>query len=145
MLSISRVSPADAVLDWHHVWPVLAPAAIRGGKDQMLLMGGIVRGRYQLWKVRGQEAGGYVVTSVGPVRHADNRCCWIVLASGQVDHPRLPTMRRIAAEFERMAWDDACDEIRIEGRAGWGRVLGWDRLGMDGNDVIYRKALTHER
>lgn len=141
MLSLSRVSPADAVLDWHHCWPVLAPAAKRSGKDQMLVMGGIVSGRYQLWHVKGQDAGGYILTSVGNVRGTDIRCCWIVLAAGQVDEPRLPTMRKLATSIEDMARADGCREIRVEGRNGWGRVLGWERLGKDGDDVIFRKVL----
>lgn len=140
MFSLSRVGPADAVLSWHHVWPVLAPAARRSGKDQMLVMSGIVHGRYQLWHVKGQEAGGYIVTSVGNVRGTDTRCCWIVLAAGQVDEPRRAVMRRLASSFEDMARADGCREIRVEGRNGWA-VLGWERLGVDGQDVIFRKVL----
>lgn len=128
---LARVWPADAVLEWHRIGSILAPAI--KDRPQLEVLQRIVSREFQCWTVAG-EAVGVVVTSVGPTLDTTARCIWIVYAAGKSGG--LRNMRRLLAEFERMAADDGCREIRVE-EPRWRRVL--KDYAFDGR--ILRKAI----
>jgi len=133
---MQQLSPADAFFGWDkRIWPVLSPAAKVAQQDQLLILKRIARGAYQLWRVSGEQAGGYVVTSTGKTNDTNVFCCWVVLAAGQADGIRA--MRSLMTDIETMARQAGCVEIRVEGRKGWQRVLGYEPI----EPHVYRKRL----
>ncbi len=139
MLSIVGMEPGAVVTGWFWLWPTLQRAAVRRGEGQLSILGKIVRGQFRLWLIPGV---GVVVTRVAFIKGTGTKAMWMVMAAGRAG---VPALKRLTREFEDIAREAGCAETRIEGRAGWGRVLGYERVGENGDDVIFRKVLTHER
>lgn len=141
MIELKRVWPTDAVLTWHQIGEALAPAIERAGKTQIEVLQHIVSREFQCWRTTG-DIDGALVTAVGPTLDSAARCLWLLYAAGTVSggpRARLKAMRALLGEFEQMAMDDGCTEVRFEGRKGWAVFKDYHPTGHPRHEM--RKVL----
>jgi len=122
------IAPWDVDAMWPQAEPMLAKALARQHdlcaadiknfcKNQLM----------QLWLIPGHHA---LVTQIQDKTLC--RVCMIVLCGGKGLESKDEAMTALEAYARAMA----CDELRIEGRKGWGPVLGFEPMA-----TVMRKKL----
>lgn len=105
---------------------------LRGGGDFESAEQGVLNGPDQLWMVwDGVEIIAAAITSLGTIN--GEKVCTIV-ACGGVGWSRFG---HFINDLEKFAKDEGCTSVRINGRAGWRRVL----KGYGVQSVVLRKEL----
>lgn len=93
---------------------------------------GLINSNLQLWTWQTSEIEAVMVTSV-----CDGTCLVLTMAGKNMKDwlPCLPIV-------ENWARETGCTEMRIQGRKGWSRALGYEIIGRDDlNLYIMKKNL----
>ena len=113
------VAPADI----QRVWPAVALMIDEGYADDGETMPAnlpewLAAGKGQLWlSIDGEKIVAALTTSIEPQRHG------LRLRMVSCGGSRMDLWKDCHRQIEQFARDEGCDRIRIEGRAGWQRVL----------------------
>ena len=128
MPAVLLIQPWDVEAMWETVAPHLSKALARQGEFGAEDVKALCRSNaMQLWYVPESHA---LVTQIQDKPLC--RVCMIVLCGGT----GLAASEAVMSEIERYARAMRCDELRIEGRRGWARVLGYEAIA-----TVMRKKL----
>lgn len=123
------------------IWPHIAHFVKRAvDRQDYHTLGEIYQGltehRYQLWTVDDPEPVCALITAT---QYDDDAFYCLLLALGGDGFNRwgYSGIRGV----ERWAKEKGCTEMRIYGRKGWARKLGYKLVGMDGDLYEIRKSL----
>jgi hypothetical protein len=127
-VTVLPIPPWDVPVLWPTVAPMLQKALAR---QQELELDDVkqlcMNQSMQLWYVPDSHA---LVTQIQ--NHPRLRVCMIVLCGGEGLHQRGPVMQALESYARAMQ----CLELRIQGRRGWARVLGFEPIA-----TLMRKKL----
>lgn len=93
----------------------------------------LIDAQLQLWGLQdGEDVAGVAVTGI------TGRTCEVVGAAGAASHEE---MRRLHTEIETWARSIGCSRMRIYGRKGWVRLLGYRQTGLSATGIVAEKEL----
>jgi hypothetical protein len=127
-VSVLPIPPWDVPALWPVVAPLLEKALARQtemGLDEVRQL--CMNQSLQLWYLPDSHA---LVTQIQ--NHPRLRICMIVLCGGEGLWQRGPAMEALEGYARAMQ----CQELRIQGRRGWARVLGFEPIA-----TVMRKKL----
>lgn len=108
---------------WHIVLPFIKRALERGHGEYEAedIYFAIIKGEMQLWAVYGAEISrlsAICVTEV--IQFPKKKMASVVLISGEGIHDWMHLLPEVIEEWAR---EKGCEEIRVNGRAGWLKAL----------------------
>lgn len=102
---------------WAHVHPLIGEALDRGSEyNRTDIFFGLLSGTMQLWTYQDDGIKAVMVTKLD-----DDYC--LLLACGGVDMAKWTQYLPLVEDWAR---EHGCKEMRIYGRIGWAKVLGYD-------------------
>ena len=120
---------------WDRVRPFIDRALKRGSNYTLSeIRDGLDKTELQLWVAEeGESIKATLVTSLQEDKES-KFCLLLALSGGDIPWREWLTM------FEDWAKYKGCEEMRIYGRRGWSRVLGYD-IAEDGKIALLRRVL----
>lgn len=126
------IPPTEVSKVWPHVRQYIEEAALRGGGDFYDIKHGVLNGPDLLWLAwDGDKIIAAAITRLGTL---NNRKICTIAACGGEGWQRFGHM---IEDLENFAIGEGCNAVRIEGRAGWSRVL----KDYDVRSVVLEKEL----
>ena len=121
---------------WKHVEQMITRALDKGSNFTLWeIHTGIQEGKFQLWVDQTDKVNAVLVTAI---QNDDKRFCLLAVLCGKKINEWITGLSFV----ERWAKENDCEEMRIYGRKGWFRYLGYEPTGRDELDLyISRKAL----
>lgn len=122
-IQIQRVPPDRVEAAWAAWAGALLKPAIERDTEAKDVKALLVSGQYELAAVSAPEGYGAVVSELCTIDGV--QCLWLNYIAGSSDvGPRgfIRAVRKIMAEYEKLARNAGCEEIRIGGR-DWSRIF----------------------